>query len=71
VRSLGIDVGSRYVKFAIYDNNSVASDVVVGDAVAFTGKMDTIGFYREASEAAVRRHGRRQVGNPEITGILV
>jgi len=38
VKSLGIDAGSRYVKFAIHDNG----------AVAFTGKMDTIDFYREA-----------------------
>ena len=53
MKSLGIDAGSRYVKFAIYDDaavtsDAVTSDAVTSDAVTFTGKMDTIAFYREA-----------------------
>ncbi|MFQ5432608.1 MAG: acyl-CoA dehydratase activase [Nitrospinota bacterium] len=52
MRTLGIDAGSRYVKFAIYDN----------DAVAFTGKMDTIGFYRQAR----RPSGGLDIGRLEI-----
>ena len=38
MKTLGIDVGSRYVKFAVFENENLA----------FTGKMDTIGFYRQA-----------------------
>ena len=57
MRSLGIDAGSRYVKFAVYDNDAVTSD-----AVTFTGKMDTIGFYREAR----RPSGGLDIGRLEI-----
>ena len=48
MRSLGIDAGSRYVKFAIYDSDAVTSDADASAAVTFTGKMDTIAFYRQA-----------------------